>query len=292
MFLYFQEKHCLVAEVSQRINDLKENLTHMRELRGKNLRRYERISADGTFKGIQITRHARRGEGNLADTVNRDIDHLLNDSIFFLEERFIKHLAGEPHSWFNVFNFKTWPNKDTNVEEFRVYGDKEIESLANRYSPLLSEEETETAVDQWLNLKLTVNRVKTQSVLGTYEHVMGLPEDSEEHQKIKSILPIINIMLSISPTTAECERGFSTMNMIKTQGRTSMSQSTLQSLVRINVDGPKMENFSATKSIVHWMDCTPGTRHIRGHKLSGPRGPRARNDQASESDSDTVSVIE
>ena len=74
------------------------------------------------------------------------IDGLLDDSVFFLEERFIKHIAGEPHSLFNVFDFKAWPDKDT--EEFRSFGDDEIEKLVELYSPLLSEEERENAPDK------------------------------------------------------------------------------------------------------------------------------------------------
>ena len=50
---------------------------------------------------------------------------------------------------------------------------------------------------------------------------------------MKHIMILILIMLTISPTTAEYERGFSSVNNIKTTARTSMKQEALSSLVRI-----------------------------------------------------------
>ena len=41
---------------------------------------------------------------------------------------------------------------------------------------------------------------------------------------MKHIMILILIMLTISPTTAECERGFSSVNNIKTIAGTSMKQ--------------------------------------------------------------------
>lgn len=282
-----QEKHCLVAEVSQRIDDLKENFAHMKTRRGKNLRKYERQSATGMYMGVQITQDQRRGnsEQDYVAAVDRDIDDLLDGSVFFLENRFLKYLDSKPHSLFNVFNYNRWPSKDEDEDQFRKYGDDIIESLVEHYRPLLSQEEQESASDQWLNLKLQVNRLKKRSILETYETVMGSDPSCEEFKSIQNIIPIVNVMLTISPSTAECERGFSTMNRIKTQSRTSMSQSTLQNLIRISVDGPSMQDFSATKSIIHWMDSSKGTRHVKGHKLPSPK-PKPKVYCISDSDSD------
>ena len=53
-------------------------------------------------------------------------------------------------------------------------------------------------------------------------------------------------MLTISLTTAECERGFSSVNNIKITARTSMKQEALSSLVRIKVDGPDLMEYNPT----------------------------------------------
>jgi len=78
-------------------------------------------------------------------------------------------------------------------------------------------------------------------------------------------------MLTLSPSTAECERGFSKMNLIKTDKRTRLQYNSLSSLVRICCDGPALQDFQPRPAIQKWMDMTKGTRHLGGHKLSGPR---------------------
>lgn len=276
----FQQKYSLVAEVKQRIDELKEKFEHMKTRRGKMLRNFLTESENGSFRGTPITRQMRRGEMDTIETVERSINALLDDSIFFLEERFIKHIGGEPHSLFNVFNFSLWPAAP---EELRTYGEEQIGTLVTLYAPLLTQEEKDNAVGQWLDLKLIINR--NRGTLEAYESLMGVGGDDKEN--IKHILPLVNIMLTISPSTAECERGFSAMNKIKTGSRTSMSQDTLKNLMRISIDGPTLEEYKATDSVVHWLNCGKGTRHIHGHRCTGPRGPNARNNENNNSDSDS-----
>ena len=69
-----------------------------------------------------------------------------------------------------------------------------------------------------------------------YFTLVGLM-NSAEVQHMKHNMILILIMLTILPTTAECERGFSSVINIKTTARTSMKQEALSSLVRIKVDG-------------------------------------------------------
>ena len=61
---------------------------------------------------------------------------------FFLEEKFTKHIGGEPHSLFNVFDFQIWPNQGT--DEFQNYGDEAIQTLITIYGPVLSDGEKDS----------------------------------------------------------------------------------------------------------------------------------------------------
>ena len=115
----------------------------MKTRRGTNLRENLRESESGEFKGVEIVRGVggRRGQDHntVMGIANSDIDGLLNDAVFFLEERFIKHIGGEPHSLFNIFDFHCWPDNDS--ESFRTYGDEEMEKLIQTFSPVLTEDE-------------------------------------------------------------------------------------------------------------------------------------------------------
>ena len=103
---------------------------------------------------------------------------------------------------------------------------------------------------------------------------------------MKHIMILILIMLTVSPTTAECERGFSSVNNIKTTARTSMKQEALSSLVRIKVDGPDLMEYNPTESIINWLNNGKGTRHIKGHNdiCTGQRGPKAAAPQSDADD--------
>ena len=82
--------------------------------------------------------------------------------------------------------------------------------------------------------------------------------EGQDRENVQHILPLVNIMLTISPSTAECERGFSAMNKIKIESRTSMSQDTLKNLMRISSDGPNLIEYNVTDSVVHWMNSSMG----------------------------------
>ena len=108
---------------------------------------------------------------------------------------------------------------------------------------MISQEKKESIVDEWLDLKMYISRNSHRAVIDAYETLVGLMNSSEV-QHMKHIMILVLIMLTISPTTAE--RGFSSVNNIKTTARTSMKQDALSSLVRIKVDGPDLMEYNPT----------------------------------------------
>ena len=89
--------------------------------------------------------------------------------------------------------------------------------------------------------------------------------EGQDRENVKHILPLVNSMVTISPSTAVCERGFSAMNKIKIESRTSLSQETLKNLMRISIDGPNLNEYNATDSVVHWMNSSMG---YKAHSLT------------------------
>lgn len=86
-----------------------------------------------------------------------------------------------------------------------------------------------------------------------------------------NIRDVVELMLVMSPSTAECERGFSSMNSIKTKLRNGMNQETLQSLMLISIHGPSVADFNPDPSIEIWMSGAGG-KHFRGHKKQESSG--------------------
>ena len=187
----FQQKKTLISEVGKRICELKEKVTQMKVRRGKALRKFITQSTDGQFKGVEITQRNRRGADDTPAQINEDIDKLLSDTEFFLEERFIQDLAGEPHSLFAIFDFHQWPNRETHQDEFRQYGQEEIEKLVQIYSPVLTEDEKENAADEWLEMKLYISRNTNRGLIDAYESLLA----NQDVENIKNVMPLVNIML-------------------------------------------------------------------------------------------------
>ncbi|KAG1670861.1 Proliferating cell nuclear antigen [Nymphon striatum] len=115
------------------------------------------------------------------------------------------------------------------------------------FGPLLSEEEKDNAANQWLPLKNEIASNLNRTLSEAYESVLA----DNQNDSLTAILPIINVMLTISPSTAQCERGFSAMNGLKTQYRTSLNQNSLSHLMRVKVDGPSVKDFNPTDSTVN-----------------------------------------
>lgn len=53
-------------------------------------------------------------------------------------------------------------------------------------------------------------------------------------------------------STAECERGFSHLNLIKTDERSRLSTKVVDDLVMIKLNGPKFIDFNPEKTINLW----------------------------------------
>ncbi|KAH3837421.1 hypothetical protein DPMN_110810 [Dreissena polymorpha] len=75
---------------------------------------------------------------------------------------------------------------------------------------------------------------------------------SDDTGHLKNIVLLAKIMLIISPTTAECVRRFSQLNLIKTDKRTSMEYDSLAFLLRIKIDDSSLKDYEAGPPIVHW----------------------------------------
>ena len=107
---------------------------------------------------------------------------------------------------FAIFDFHQWPNRETHQDEFRQYGQVEIENVVQIYRPVLTEDEKENAADEWLEMKLYISRNTNRGLIDAYESLLA----NQDVENIKNVMPLVNIMLTISP-----ERGFSHMNLVK-----------------------------------------------------------------------------
>ena len=65
---------------------------------------------------------------------------------------------------------------------------------------------------------------------------------------------IASIALTLPISTADCERGFSTMNRIKTDQRNRLKTSTLDKLIRLSTEGASIDKFNYEAAITVWAE--------------------------------------
>ncbi|XP_078518519.1 zinc finger protein 862-like, partial [Lissotriton helveticus] len=212
----FQQDDTLISEVARRIEVLQQKLILLKTKPGKALTQFQLVFKDGNFAGVPLltqAKPARKGSSN-ETSVKEDTIELIENALSFMSDRFLKHISGKPHSLFNIFDFSLWPDS---VEKIRVFGDQEFEELVMYYKKVLTDEEVQSAPGEWLDFKLYIfHRRMSHTPVSLFTQLL-----KKRPEEVKNVLPILEIMLSISPTTAICERGFSSMNRIKNELRMS-----------------------------------------------------------------------
>ena len=81
----------------------------------------------------------------------------------------------------------------------------------------------------------------------------------------RNVLHLVEIMLVLPISAAQCERAVSAQNRIKSSLRVGLDSSTLQDLIRITAEGPPVLNFDATSAVDKWLarDRDAGERQRR-----------------------------
>jgi len=73
------------------------------------------------------------------------------------------------------------------------------------------------------------------------------------HSEPESLKPLIRCMQTIPCSTAECERGFSLMNNVCTDKRSTLLLSNVSNLMMISINGPPVSLFEPRKYVTTWL---------------------------------------
>lgn len=135
-----------------------------------------------------------------------------------------------------------------------------IDTLVNWYKDVLTKNGCDVAAMQteWRMLKILVKgQFMDKSYTGLWEVMLTTKPFFSD---FKNILHLVEIMLVLPISAAQCERGFSAQNRIKSKVRNCLSVSTLEDLVRISTEGPSLELVDAEPSVKHWLSSSKRKR--------------------------------
>ena len=107
---------------------------------------------------------------------------------------------------------------------------------------------------------------------------MSLPDWQTVGKKFKEELPnilaVVNLILSIPPSSAEAERGFSQLKLVKSNLRSNLDQKTLNNLLAVKMLA-SVETYNPAKAIEHWNNS--GARSKRPNFLESTNSTTAKS---------------
>ena len=103
---------------------------------------------------------------------------------------------------------------------------------------------------EWLGFKYIL--VSEFKLMSTTQVMQTMCENSSLVELYPTISKLACIALTIPVSTADVERGFSTMNRIKTEPRNRLNTETLDRLIRLSCEGPCIDEFNYNTAAKVW----------------------------------------
>ena len=149
---------------------------------------------------------------------------------------------------FSLFDPQKLPSKE---EELVAYGQRRMELLTTTYATGDNADvDGEACVSEWESLRRLM--FLKYPDLCMCEMVKCLVTDATLKGMFPQLTKLASITAILPVSTAECERAFSTMKRVKTVLRNRMKTETLDYLMRISIEGRKMEDFNFEKAADLW----------------------------------------
>lgn len=264
--LEFQKDSCTVSTASDQLETFCMLMEKMKVRNGEKIqafldsvkRHQDEEEIQATWKGVTLTIGAQDDErfNRRKETIITTIIQAYRKRFGFLEEPLFK--AAE------VLDPSNWP---ADQQELATYGDNEVLQLAEHFEDFLALYDFQLAAiaDEWVELKVHGRRLSKS--FSTFWH-RALTNGMDA--RCPNICILGALVMCLPMNTACCERSFSIMKKIKTDWRASLSPSTLSGLMRVSIEGAKVNDFDLQPVVNKWWH--KGERARRPNQIaSGPR---------------------
>ena len=162
---------------------------------------------------------------------------------------------------FRIFDPREMP------QTLAAYGYNEIRSLVQYVGYLLTEKEKENILDQWPMLRTRLSRQKPNNPVDVFANLLASKRDD-----VKYCLVLVDLMMTLSPSTTKCKRSFSALNQLKSNVRTRISQGSLVDLMRVRSSDVSTKEYCPGPAISHWILDAKTKRHTVNGDLTRGSG--------------------
>ena len=239
---HLQQKLCTIATLDTMIGETLRSMRRFRTNDGPHLRK---AMGAATFQDVKLT-HENLNEFNsarlkLIDGIEAALTKRFQD--FTDQEDNISVVAAT-----KIANIAVWPREWDLLE---TYGEDETAVLTDHFNSILRHAGVDTgeAEQEWATLK--------RHVFETYFKEVKCPSSvralhQQFHSDCANILALMDLIMTMSPTTSEVERGFSQLKLIKTNLRSKMTQKTLSTCMAVKMLSKEIDQFDPTEAIHRW----------------------------------------
>jgi hypothetical protein len=129
------------------------------------------------------------------------------------------------------------------------FGDEAVETLVDHWGDNMAKQHVDVPAipSEWDMLKQLLYRSELEIYKTSWAEI-----NERFRVKVPNILDLMDLVLSLPASSAECERGFSQMKIIKTEYRNRMTSSTLTQVLRIKLNSASISDFDPTPAIHTW----------------------------------------
>nr|XP_028596611.1 nucleolar complex protein 2 homolog isoform X3 [Podarcis muralis] len=244
----FQRKCVSVNDVGISLASARERLRRMVKGSGPQLRKFESTVQleDGVlvYRGVKIVRSASEIEcfeedrrvllSSIVEGIDKRLDSIRNDKVLRNVEIFDPCNVPEPVG-----------ERDSSTSN---HGEKELSELMQAL-PINVKVDKEAIMEEYQDFKVWA---RNKRVITCEEAWQRLQAESTASDSYINICKVLNFLQVLPLSTAECERGFNQLNLIKTDIWNSPLVATIDDLLMIQMNGPNLEVFNPENAINLW----------------------------------------
>ncbi len=252
----FQREDLFVTELNHKLSAALIRLEGLKHENGEKYDLFKANFAGGSLKCGKGLDHVvvLSGSENLGPT-EASLHTLVTRMIEALNQRFA-FLTTTPYLQFNILDHQVMPPIHAAAQLY-MYGNDEIRTLVDHFRGYFSQDEAARMLKQWPDLKVAVTGHKKLKPVEVYQNLLAA-----QPEELQAILLLVELALTLSPSTAGVERGFSAMKQIKSSKRSRMNASTLSDLMRVGASTTDVKSFNPARAISHWVTAAPRGRKI------------------------------
>ncbi|KAJ1211533.1 hypothetical protein NDU88_006891 [Pleurodeles waltl] len=258
---FFQSNELLLLHVPPAVERCALTLVGLKSELGEYMQQFKKLyhPEEKKFGNISTDGWEIRLSGCCPPAATIQSDSEFIDSVVkYIDERFA-NFNSMPVQGCQAFDYTLWPESR---EELYKYGISDIEAIVQHFEVLFTTDERLAIVEEFCGLKTHMKSFQSKGipVLPAYSTLLATKPPT-----LTNILKLVEMMFTFSVSTAEAERVFSAMNVIKNPLRTRLNQDILQDLMLLKIEGPNFEEYDPSRAIDLWLT-TGGTKHVCGHK--------------------------